>query len=117
MAWLRAKSDALTQLRQRGRAITNGLSAAVPPPSPESVLCIQAGADRCALLRAKVVELEGHIAKLPSVNEKARREEENRKLRQAEIEAEEALYRQISQIGIELPENLRNSASQQNLSV
>lgn len=117
MAFLKAKSDALEQLRMRGRAIANGLSAAVPSPPPEAAQRLQGGADRCALLRAKVVELEGHIAKLPSIIEMARREEENRKQRQATIDAEEALYRQISQIGIELPESLRNAAAKQNLSV
>lgn len=117
IAWLRAKSDVLEQLRMRGRAIANGLSAAVPAPSPDAVLRLQGGADRCAMLRAKVVELEGHIAKLPSVIEMARREEENRKRQQAMVEAEESLYREISKIGIELPGSLRNAAAKQNLSV
>lgn len=71
----------------------------------------------CALIRAKVAELEALIKKLPSVIEKQQREAAEQARRQKAIEADEALYREISMIGIELPENMRNAPASQSLTV
>lgn len=117
MAFVKAKDDALTALRMRGSALHSGLSPAVPAPLPEVVVRLKGGADRCALVRAKVAELEALIEKLPSTIEKQQREAKAAARRAAAIEADEALYREISQIGIELPDSMRKAPASQDLSV
>lgn len=116
-AWVRAKSNALTQLRMRGKTIVNGISAAIPRPDARIVEQLKAGKDRCDALRAKIVVLEALIEKLPSVVEAAQREADSQRLKAAEIATDQAMYREISQIGITLPESLRNSLAKQNLSL
>lgn len=116
-AFVRAKNDALSALRSRGAALHSGQTPVVPSPVPEAVERLRGGADRCAMIRQKVAELEALIEKLPSTIAAKELEAKIAARKQKAIEDDEQLYREISQIGIEFPEHMKTAAASQGLSV